>query len=397
MGALLSLLLACTPGPEPGSDTGEVSQDGGGVDVGSQDAQVDAGMPWRPEASDCAETLDRLSLSASQQQRTLRLADQEVLHASTDSPAVLDLAMIDGQLALRALGSGHATVHLEGATASQQVLVEVTAQPTPFGQRVVEVQYGTSAGFGQGDMPAIVLGPPRGGGAQAGSLDVVALGVGGHITLELGVDLADGPGPDLIVFENAFVDALSGEVSYVEPAQVAVSTDGTTFVDFPCDPLPPHAGCAGLAPVLAHPLWPVDATDPASAGGDAFDLASLGLERARYVRITDVSPTSAGGIAAGFDLDAVVAVHGVPRGRVALIGPATLRMNPDSSATPRLDLRGPEQSLFGVRTHCALDDLAVATLECDCTLRARSTGHTILRARLGTLSTTIAVEVVAGP
>ena len=42
------------------------------------------------------------------------------------------------------------------------------------------------------------------------------------------------------------------------------------------------------------------------AGGDAFDLADLGLESANFVRIVD----SGANILGGFDLDAVVIVHG---------------------------------------------------------------------------------------
>ncbi len=51
----------------------------------------------------------------------------------------------------------------------------------------------------------------------------------------------------------------------------------------------------------------VDATDPAVAGGDAFDLADLGVTQARYVRITDrVDLTGTNGT---FDLDAVAIVN----------------------------------------------------------------------------------------
>ena len=54
-------------------------------------------------------------------------------------------------------------------------------------------------------MPDIVLGPPVGGGALAGSLDVVSLGFSGEIVLCFEPNaIVDGPGADFIVFENAF-------------------------------------------------------------------------------------------------------------------------------------------------------------------------------------------------
>jgi hypothetical protein len=60
--------------------------------------------------------------------------------------------------------------------------------------------------------------------------------------------------------------------------------------------------------VLANPDEnTIDPTDPAVAGGDAFDLADLGVSEARYVRITDrIDLTGSSGT---FDLDAVSIVH----------------------------------------------------------------------------------------
>jgi len=56
---------------------------------------------------------------------------------------------------------------------------------------------------------------------------------------------------------------------------------------------------------IAKTLLPLDA---ALSGGDAFDLAELGLERARFVKIQDVSGLGAAP-SAGFDLDAVGIVN----------------------------------------------------------------------------------------
>ncbi|MCS6799586.1 MAG: cell surface protein [Myxococcota bacterium] len=182
---------------------------------------------------------------------------------------------------------------------------------SPFAVAVVRFEPGRNAGFGQDRLPDVVLGPPRGGGEAMGSLHVVSLGVGGLIELELGRDAVDGPGPDLLVFENPFFRAGSTE-SFAEPGAVALSADGMHWTELPCDPTPPaYTGCAGARPVFANAETNgLDPRDPDEAGGDAFDLASVGLERARFVRIRDVGPDrSFGGNAGGFDLDAVAVVH----------------------------------------------------------------------------------------
>lgn len=180
-----------------------------------------------------------------------------------------------------------------------------------FAIAVVDFQPGDGAGFGQDRLPEIVLGPPMGGGAYAGSTDVLSLGVGGEIVLELGSDVVDGPGVDLIVFENAFL--FSGQ-TFAEPAFVALSEDGLSFVELPCmTDLVDYPGCAGLAPVYANAETnAIDPRDPDVAGGDGFDLADFGLTRARYVRIRDaaVAAGPGGGTSEGFDLDAIAIVHG---------------------------------------------------------------------------------------
>lgn len=179
----------------------------------------------------------------------------------------------------------------------------------PFADRVVDYAPGEFAGFGQERFPDVVLGGPRGGGANAGGLDVLSLGLEGTITLALDDWVAvDGPGPDLIVFENPFP-------GWVEPGRVEVSADGETWVAFDCDGLADGApGCAGVEPVLAHvDERPLDPTDPEVAGGDAFDLADVGLAEARFVRITDdgTAPDFGyAGTSGGFDLDAVAVVNG---------------------------------------------------------------------------------------
>ncbi|HPS54346.1 MAG TPA: hypothetical protein PLP05_01995 [Sedimentisphaerales bacterium] len=59
----------------------------------------------------------------------------------------------------------------------------------------------------------------------------------GQITLSFNEAIQDGPGPDFAVFENGFISAggagVVGQI-FAELAYVEVSTDGETFVRFPC-------------------------------------------------------------------------------------------------------------------------------------------------------------------
>lgn len=184
---------------------------------------------------------------------------------------------------------------------------EDQAASDPFADCVDEF-LPAGAGFGQDEFPAIVLGPPQAGADGKGGLDVLSLGCGGEITLFFdGHGIVDGPGPDLRIFENPFA---LGDVTFVEPARVLVSDDGMTWYEFACDlEARPPVGCAGVGLV-----WPGD--DPEAAGGDAFDLADLGLARARWLRLIDVGEAYYGdrmwceGVSGGFDLDAAAALHG---------------------------------------------------------------------------------------
>jgi hypothetical protein len=186
------------------------------------------------------------------------------------------------------------------------------APGAPFAVAVVARTPGPGGGFGEDALPDIVLGPPRGAGLTSGSRDVLSLGTGGSITLELGAAVVDGPGPDFVVFENPFRILGSPTNVFVEPGHVAVSDDGETWVDFPCDGrVAPYRGCAGLMPVLANADTNAhDPRDPGAAGGDAFDLADIGVSRARFVRITDAGGGRMDGAGTdGFDLDAIAVVH----------------------------------------------------------------------------------------
>jgi hypothetical protein len=80
--------------------------------------------------------------------------------------------------------------------------------------------------------------------------------------------------------------------------------DGISWVEWPCD-LDTQEGCAGVQSVQSHPDNCIDARDASVTGGDAFDLATIGLSEARFVRIQDAAISGPG----GFDLDAAVVVH----------------------------------------------------------------------------------------
>ncbi|NUO48480.1 MAG: hypothetical protein HOV80_06455 [Polyangiaceae bacterium] len=173
---------------------------------------------------------------------------------------------------------------------------------------VVSTEYGPGAGFGQSSMPDIVLGAPVGTGDMLGSLDVVTLGNGGSITLAFGGAIQDGPGPDFIVFENAFYAGGDTEAPFAEIASVEVSEDGETWTAYPCTATEtPFEGCAGWHPTYAGTDPSIDPHDPETAGGEAFDLADVGLSSARFVRIIDRADLE--GFDGFFDLDAVALVH----------------------------------------------------------------------------------------
>lgn len=187
-----------------------------------------------------------------------------------------------------------------------------------FVTKVVSVTYGDCAGFGLTSMPAVVEGPPAGGGAQSGSLDVVSLGYKGEIVLSFEPNsIVDGPGADFLVFENAFWAGGDPSRPAAELADVSVSEDGITWKTFPCTPGsgPPYGSCAGWRPVYSAPGNGISPVDPATAGGDPFDLADLGLTTARFVRIRDLgtidcpSNPANKSTTVGFDLDAVALVH----------------------------------------------------------------------------------------
>ena len=196
----------------------------------------------------------------------------------------------------------------------------IVEEPLPQGadayaDHVVSYAIGTSGGFNEEFLPDIVLGPPLGAGCCVGSLDVFSLGQGGEIILEMtDYIIFDGSGDDFIVFENGFEIGGDPNNVFSEPGIVAVSEDGETYYEFPCDLSgQPYPGCAGTRPTLANQDDNnIDPTDPQVAGGNGFDLATVGLQTARFIRIqdSDLDTGPIGPGTAGFDLDAISIVHG---------------------------------------------------------------------------------------
>jgi hypothetical protein len=200
--------------------------------------------------------------------------------------------------------------------------------PSRFVTGVVQFSPTDCSGFGAASLPGIVEGPPVGGGSDHGSLDVVSLGSGGSIEVTFAPNaIVDGPGPDFIVFENPFWIAGNQNDVYAEPGEVSVSDDGKTWVPFPCNPTfdpgasdgtgtaPPYGACAGWGVVYSTPQNGISPFDPAKAGGNAYDLADVGVKHARFVKIVDRTDEACPEAGAqkpntnGFDLDAIAIVN----------------------------------------------------------------------------------------
>lgn len=183
----------------------------------------------------------------------------------------------------------------------------------PYAEVLNAFDPGPGAGYGSQKLPDVVLGAPS--ASDAPSLDVVSLGTGGTIVLDFGADreIYDGPGPDLVVFENPFWVGGDPAQPFAELGEVSVSADGTNWHVFPCDTAGSgdgvHPGCAGWTPTRAFPANETEVLNPEVVGGDHFDLAELGVASARFVRVRDLETLPGAPPSAGFDLDAVGAFH----------------------------------------------------------------------------------------
>ena len=223
-------------------------------------------------------------------------------------------------------------------------LLAIAGGGDPWADAVHSFQPGPSSGFGQNSMPAVVLGPPEGAGAVEGSTDTLSLGHGGVITLVFRDNVVfDGPGDDLVIFENPFHSGSESGPVFAEYAFVELSRDGRRYVAVAYDPAA-VSGLAGQEPVYANSDNGIDPL-ASEAGGDRFDIGALGLDMVRYLRITDAGDIVddpgnhvPAGDKGGFDLDAVAAINS---SKPALVkGRVLAGATPVAGARVRLRERG---------------------------------------------------------
>ncbi len=221
----------------------------------------------------------------------------------------------------------------------------------PYADRVVSFRPLSAGGYGAGNVPRNVTGPPDGRSTYSPAYkpgEVLSLhakaGAGGSIELEFTDNIVEiAPGEDLTVFENVLFVGGDGNQRFMEPAVVSVALFPGEWHRLSCDVVPPAAG----QPLdLKDPFYysrgfagrngttGSDPTNPNASGGDSLDLdeaaARAGLSWIRYIRIQSTgdaalrddaggdlirhpddpafNPLSGSG-SSGFDLDAVSAVH----------------------------------------------------------------------------------------
>jgi hypothetical protein len=137
--------------------------------------------------------------------------------------------------------------------------------------------------------PQEALGPPNAAGSGPDHYTgFVSLGFGGYVTVDLGGCIDDQPGNDLRVFQSVSNEPVS--------VYVSASPDGPfTFLDRKSCPNTPEGRINRIR------------------GYCDFDLASGGVQKARYIKVEDgeLYPCPGGTGSEGADLDAVQAL-GVP-------------------------------------------------------------------------------------
>ena len=221
----------------------------------------------------------------------------------------------------------------------------------PYADRVVSFRPLSAGGYGAGNVPRNVTGPPDGRSTYSPAYkpgEVLSLhakaGAGGSIELEFTDNIVEiAPGEDLTVFENVLFVGGNGNHRFMEPAVISVALFPGEWHRLPCDVVPPAAG----QPLdLKDPFYysrgfagrngttGSDPTNPKASGGDSLDLgevaARAGLSWIRYIKIQStgdaaISDDSGGDVirhpddpafnplggsgSSGFDLDAVSAVH----------------------------------------------------------------------------------------
>ena len=253
-------------------------------------------------------------------------------------------------------------MRLPSLSAALVGILTSSALASPWGSRVVSYDPGAAVGSPYTD-PASALGSPTrytGIGSFPGAVtpfnpafgenEIVSIGAGGHLTLELAQPARDDArnpfGVDLLIFGNAGYIDMNFPVGVVGPlfggsrgAILELSADGVrweTVAGVEPDGALPTLGYADLTNpyslargrVRTSFTTPVDpAFDPSgrtfaevvagyagAGGGVGIDLALTGLVRAAYVRIS--LPFSATGTA---DIDAIAKVRAIPAPGAGLI------------------------------------------------------------------------------
>ena len=225
---------------------------------------------------------------------------------------------------------------------------------SPFATRVVSYVAGTGAAVSHRN-PQTALGEPSRATGTASAPEtvtpfqpawmtnqIVSIGAGGSLTLELGQPAIDSPnnpfGVDLIVFSNAFFSDVSGGggspgYCFAEGGVIDVSDDGATWFEIPgaqADGPMPTMGFIDAGPFDSSPgelptnfrkpmnpaitlsnLQDLDYVDvinayDGSGGGVGVDLASVGLNQAHFVRIRQPI-----GATTSPEIDAVMVVQAV--------------------------------------------------------------------------------------
>lgn len=161
------------------------------------------------------------------------------------------------------------------------------ARAVRLADRVIAAPGASGSGFGD---PQRAVNGVKGGGLTNGSVDVYSLNLppAQNTSITLGWSggrrLANGPGADLVVFENGF-DTAQGP--FMDLIIVEVSRDGVTWRALAHDYVTPDeslyvrdraawVGFAGKSPVLYDTTAnPVDPFDAALAGGDQLDLENV--------------------------------------------------------------------------------------------------------------------------
>ena len=189
---------------------------------------------------------------------------------------------------------------------------------------VYSVKWGKTQNFGRSAefFPKNIFGPPSRVASkltpEASEEELASLGRDGEIIVGAKNHvIVDKPGVDFIVFENVFATTQAEVKVFVEPAIVSVSQNGVDFVEFPYDPKTLE-GLAGLT-------WTNGSENPFDytvSGGDGFDLAKIGIDSVKYIKIKDISKIastmpkdhkyySPEVMISGFDLDAIAIINAV--------------------------------------------------------------------------------------